>query len=207
MLHSFVWSMDMNDTLSCWRLIKEDITRYTGSPRFEFWKTLRAFYFDEALIVGVLFRICQAINSIRFPLLRLPLKIVFSWFLYRSWMIILGIYIDLDATIGKGLYIGHHGGIFIGPVTMGDYCNISQGVTVGSGRLGTAREGRPTIGDRVYIAPGAKIFGQIAIGSHVSIGANAVVSKDIPDNSIVVGNPGRIVGRQEENIHIHNVFD
>lgn len=197
----------MKEDLSCWRLIQEDITRYTGSRRFDLWKTARAFYHDEALIVGVLFRICRAINAIKFPIVRLPLKIVFSWFLYRSWTIILGIYIDLDATIGKGLYVGHHGGIFIGPVTLGDYCNISQGVTIGSGRLGTTREGRPIIGDCVYIAPGAKIFGQITIGSNVSIGANAVVSKDIPDNSIIVGNPGRIVGRQEENIHIHNVFE
>ena len=197
----------MNDTLTCWQLIKEDLTRYTGSRYFDFWKTVRAIYYDEALIVSFLFRICQAINTIKFRIIRLPLKLVFSLILYRTWTVMLGIYIDLDATVGKGLYIGHYGGIFIGPVVLGDYCNISQGVTIGSGRLGTAREGRPTIGHRVYIAPGAKIFGQIAIGSNVSIGANAVVSKNIPDNSIVVGNPGRIVGQQEENIHIHNVFE
>jgi serine O-acetyltransferase len=197
----------MTDTLSCWQLIREDVSRYTGSRAFHLWKTARAGYYDEALVVGVLFRVCQAIHRIKNPILRFPLKLIFSVILYRTFTISLGIYLDLDATVGKGLYIGHYGGIFIGPVVLGDYCNISQGVTVGSGRLGTVREGRPVIGDRVYIAPGAKIFGQITIGSNVSIGANAVVSKNIPDNSIVVGNPGRIVGQQEKNIHIHNVFE
>lgn len=197
----------MNDSISCWHVIKTDISRYTGSPHFDIWKTLKALYYDEALIVGILFRVCQAIRRIRFWPFRVPLRLLFCTFLYRSWTVILGVYIDLDATIGKGFYIGHHGGIFIGPVELGDYCNVSQGVTVGSGRLGTVREGRPAIGDRVYLAPGAKVFGRITIGSDVSIGANAVVSKDIPANSIVVGNPGRIVGRQEENIHAHNIFE
>lgn len=197
----------MDDTLSCWQLIKTDVVRYTGSPTFHFWKTVRAIYQNEGLLFGVLFRICQAILKIRLAIVRLPLKFVFALILYRLVSILLGISIHLDARIGRGLYIGHFGGIFIGPVRIGDYCNISQGVIIGQGMVGKPREGLPTIGDRVYVAPGSKIFGQIAIGNDVSIGANAVVSKNIPDNSIVVGNPGRIVGQQENNVHIHNVFE
>ena len=75
----------------------------------------------------------------------------------------------------------------------GEYCNISQQVVIGLGGKGDFR-GIPEIGDRVYIGPGAKIFGKISIGNNVAIGANAVVSKSIPDNAVVVGNPGRIVG-------------
>jgi len=107
--------------------------------------------------------------------------------------IILGIHIPWTADIGKGFYIGHFGGIWLGNIKMGEYCNISQGVTIGIGGRGEFR-GVPEIGDRVYIGPGAKIFGKIRIGNNVAIGANAVVSKSLPDNAVAVGNPARIVG-------------
>ncbi|MBM4332164.1 MAG: serine acetyltransferase [Deltaproteobacteria bacterium] len=186
-------------------LIKEDVKRYIGSRVFSFWEVIKACYFAEGLLFGVLFRICQAIGQIKNPILRTTLKLIFVWILYRFCSVILGIHIDIGARIGKGLYIGHYGGIFIGPVVIGDYCNISQQVTIGEGRLGTLRQGLPSIGDYVYIAPGAKIFGKITIGNNASIGANAVISKDIPDNAVVVGNPGRIVGYQDDNISINNV--
>ena len=78
-------------------------------------------------------------------------------------------------------------------------------MTIGHGGRGTDQYGVPKIGDYVWIGPGAKIFGKIRIGNNVSIGANAVVSKDIPDNAIVVGNPERIVGYQEKNMYLNNV--
>jgi len=56
-----------------------------------------------------------------------------------------------------------------------------------------ARDGYPTIGDVVYIGPGAKVFGKITIGSHVKIGANAVVHRDIPAGSVVALSPGHTV--------------
>jgi len=102
-----------------------------------------------------------------------------------------GVYIKLDAEIGPGLYIGHYGNIFVSGV-IGSNCNISQGVTIGyGGRKGNV--GTPTIGDRVYIAPGAKIFGKITIGNDVAIGANSVVNKDVPDSAVVGGVPARII--------------
>jgi serine O-acetyltransferase len=55
------------------------------------------------------------------------------------------------------------------------------------------RKGYPVIGDNVYIGPGAKIVGNVHIGNNVAIGANCVVTKDIPDNSVVVGVPGRVI--------------
>jgi serine O-acetyltransferase len=104
-----------------------------------------------------------------------------------------GISIPFTARIGPGLYIGHFGGIILSPETvLGENCNISQGVTIGQ----AGREGKqltPIIGDRVYIGPGAKIFGGIKIGNDVAIGANAVVTKDLPDNAVAVGVPAKIV--------------
>lgn len=75
---------------------------------------------------------------------------------------------------------------------IGKNCNISQGVTIGPTKRGS-RRGCPTIGDNVFIGPGALVIGGIKIGRNVAIGGNAVVNKDIPDNAVVVGNPGVIV--------------
>lgn len=101
-----------------------------------------------------------------------------------------GIEIPRSVEIGEGFYIGHFGGITIsGSAVFGKNVNISQQITVGLSGLGE-NSGVPKIGDNVYIAPGAKIFGKIAVGNNVKIGANAVIYKDIPDNAIVVLNPG-----------------
>ena len=90
-------------------------------------------------------------------------------------------------------YIGHFGCIIVGEgVVMGSNCNLSQGVTLGVAGRGD-RKGSPTIGDRVFIAPGAKVIGKISIGNDVTIGANAVVSKSLPDRAVAVGIPAKVV--------------
>jgi len=101
-----------------------------------------------------------------------------------------GIELPRSATIGPGFYIGHFGGITIAPgVVIGRNCNISQHITIGLSGQGE-KAGVPAIGDNVYLAPGARVFGKISIGNNVKIGANAVIYKDIPDNAIVVLEPG-----------------
>lgn len=110
--------------------------------------------------------------------------------------IITGITLQPQATIGKGLYIGHGGGIYVGgKAVLGDNCNLSHEVTIGVAGRGEKR-GMPVIGNRVYIAPGAKLFGKIEIGSDVAIGANAVVTKSIPNHAVAVGIPARVISSQ-----------
>ena len=102
-----------------------------------------------------------------------------------------GIDISRDARIGSGFYIGHFGGIFVNSgVVIGDNCNISQGVTLGQLNRG-AKAGCPTIGNNVYIGPGAKILGRIVVGDYAAIGANAVVVNDVAPNTSVGGIPAR----------------
>lgn len=129
----------------------------------------------------------------RFLLVRVVLEPFFlvAQFLVRA---LWGIELPRKARIGPGLYIGHFGGITVSPDTvMGEHCSISPGVTIGLSGQGE-RLGVPTIGDNVYLAPGAKLIGKIRIGSNVKIGANAVVYRDIPDNAVVALDPGfRIV--------------
>lgn len=126
-------------------------------------------------------------------LLRIPLEPFFlvAQFLVRA---LWGIELPRRARIGPGFYIGHFGGITISPLAViGSRFTISPCITIGMSGYGD-RLGVPVIGDNVYIAPGARIFGKIRVGSNVKIGANAVVYKDIPDNAIVVLDPGfRIV--------------
>jgi len=186
---------------SFWTIIKADIQCYKGYAKNRIWRMIKRFYVNESLCVVILFRLIQKSLQLKIPFLPILLKLI-----YKILSIFLGVWIDSKAKIDKGLYIVHYGGIFIGNIEMGKFCIISHQVTIGiGGRQNTDLEGVPTIGNYVYIAPGAKIFGNIRIGNNVSIGANAVVSKDIPDNAIVVGNPGRIVGYQEKNENIHNL--
>ncbi|MHA2133440.1 MAG: serine O-acetyltransferase [Candidatus Thorarchaeota archaeon] len=99
------------------------------------------------------------------------------------------------ARIGTDFFIDHGGGVVIGETAeIGDNVTIYQGVTLGGTSM--KREKRhPTIGDDVVIGAGARILGPVVIGNRVRIGANAVVTEDIPDDSVVVGVPGRIVAR------------
>lgn len=104
--------------------------------------------------------------------------------------ILWGIELPRSARIGPGLYIGHFGGITISPAAIiGHNCTISQGITIGISGTGE-RQGVPTIGNDVYIAPGARLFGKVTVGNNVKIGANAVIYRDIPDNAVVVLDPG-----------------
>jgi serine O-acetyltransferase len=123
------------------------------------------------------------------PALRLLVDPLY-WVLDALVKILWGIEISRHATIGPGLYIGHFGGITIGKhVVLGANCSISQQITVGAaGRDGNY--GAPVLGDNVYIAPGARVFGRIRIGHSVKIGANAVVHADVPDNAVVALTPG-----------------
>jgi len=101
-----------------------------------------------------------------------------------------GIEISRHARIGAGLYIAHSGGLVIAKnAVIGENCNLSHDVTIGRSGHGE-NYGVPVIGDDVYIAPGAKVFGKIRVGNNVKIGANAVVHRDLPNNAVVALDPG-----------------
>jgi len=97
--------------------------------------------------------------------------------------------------IKGGLFIGHPKCIVIHPKSrLGKNVTILQGVTIG-GNIGKKRHGRlsPEIEDNVLIGAGAKVLGPIVIGENSMIGANAVVTKDVPKNSVVIGIPAKVI--------------
>lgn len=119
-----------------------------------------------------------------------------------------GIEIHPGAQIGRGLFIDHGMGVVIGETTIiGNNVTLYQGVTLG----GTGKERgkrHPTLGDNVVVGAGAKVLGNITVGDNSYIGSNAVVIKDVPPNSTVVGVPGRITKQDGRKIdisldHIH----
>jgi serine O-acetyltransferase len=110
-----------------------------------------------------------------------------------------GIEIHPGATIGRRFFIDHGMGVVIGETTeIGDDVLLYQGVTLGGTGNETGKR-HPTLGNHVVVGTGAKVLGNIRIGNHVRIGAGSVVVHPVPDNSTVVGVPGRVVRIRDEN--------
>lgn len=103
--------------------------------------------------------------------------------------------ISCQSRISGGLNIMHGHGIVIGSaVVVGENLKIFDGVTLGNKETETGIMAQPIIGDNVVIGTGAKILGSVVIGSNVTIGANSVVTKDIPSDTVWAGVPARLIG-------------
>jgi serine O-acetyltransferase len=108
-----------------------------------------------------------------------------------------GVDIHPAAVLGPGLFIDHGIGVVIGETAeVGVDVTIYHGVTLGGNSLERGKR-HPTVGDRVTIGAGAKVLGPITIGPGSRIGANAVVVKPVPPDSVVVGVPGQVVQRRQ----------
>jgi serine O-acetyltransferase len=99
------------------------------------------------------------------------------------------------AKIGKGFVIMHgHGTVISGSAEIGENCTINHQVTMGGGKGGC-----PKIGNRVVIFAGAVIIGGIKVGDRAIIGANAVVTHDVPPNTVVAGVPAKVLHKRRKN--------
>jgi serine O-acetyltransferase len=129
---------------------------------------------------------------------KIPLKVVYR-VLDEVVTAIWAIHIHKTADIQGGLYISHPFGILIGPVKMGRDCNVGQGATIGLRPGADIEENIPTIGERVFIGPGAFVFGGITIADGAAIGPLTVVGRNLPPRCLAVGNPMQIVKKDYEN--------
>lgn len=167
--------------------IKEDVsTIYEKDPAADnIWEVLFCYSGLHALIAH---RICHKLAYWEIPFLPRFFAHIVRFFT--------GIEIHPKATIGRRLFIDHGFGVVIGETTIiGDDVLIYQGVTLG----GTGKEHgkrHPTIKNNVVIGAGAKVLGNIVIGENSRIGAGSVVIDDVPDDSTVVGIPGRVVAQK-----------
>jgi serine O-acetyltransferase len=114
--------------------------------------------------------------------------------LYKIVQILTGIELPCEVPVGKNFVIEHSGGIVVsGYARFGDHCTIRNGVVIGLAKVEDPCA--PQIGHHVDIGTGAKLLGNIRIGNRVAIGANAVVLRDVPDDSIAVGVPAIVKPR------------
>jgi len=138
----------------------------------------------------IAYRIAHALDRLRIPVVPRAIMTLIRW--------LTGIEIHPSATVGRGLFIDHGMGVVIGETTIiGRNVTLFQGVTLG----GTGKERgkrHPTLGDNVVIGAGAKVLGNITIGNNSMVGANAVVVRDVPDHSTVVGVPGRVARTKDK---------
>jgi serine O-acetyltransferase len=128
--------------------------------------------------------------------------------LWSQWSRFLtNIEIHPGATIGRRFFIDHGAGVVIGETSViGDDVLMYHQVTLGGTSLERVKR-HPTIGNGVLIGMGAKILGNIMVGDHARIGANAVVTRDIPADSTAVGNPARILSQDGVHISEQSMFD
>jgi serine O-acetyltransferase len=164
----------------------EDYYRYYGTKWN--WIGVKHFFVDQGLWFLFLFRKKQAGC--------LPIVKQVTSLLLLQTRKKYGLEIPWTTQIGKGLYLGHAYNITINPgAKLGENINIHKGVTIGQENRGK-RKGIPSIGNNVWIGVNATIIGNITIGDDVLIAPNSYVNMDIPSHSIVIGNPGKIIQRE-----------
>lgn len=131
-------------------------------------------------------RICEKFVSVKciYCVMRL---------IYEHYKIKYNIDIPAKASIGAGLRIEHIGGIVVNPSTIiGKNVSLYNGVVLGAQNRGV-KKGAPKIGDNVFLGPNSVIVGNVTIGNNVLIAGGAYVNFNVPDDSIVIGNPGKII--------------
>lgn len=120
------------------------------------------------------------------------------WFfrlILRHYQFKYGISIHHTSKVGPGLYIGHFGGIVVNPnVKIGSNVNLSPNILLGQNLNKSNNQFEyPIIGDRVYIANGAKVIGGVKVGNDAVIGLNSLVTHDVNEKEVVVGQPAKVI--------------
>lgn len=150
---------------------------------------LKSLLWEESFMVTFWFRIGSYLQQKHNIIAKFFLSIVAI--IHKINCRITGIQLPIGTKIGKGLLFNHYSGIVLAKsVTIGDNCTIFQNVTIGRTWNKTPP---PVIGNGVMLCAGCKIIGDVEIGDNVIVGANAVVTKSIPDNCVAAGIPAKIV--------------
>lgn len=172
------------------KVIHSDLFRYGGQTSKKL--VVKAFFKNIGFKYMYLFRKSQYHKNKKFHFL----QYAFYRSLLKKYQFKYGYEIPTSVKIGQGIYINHIGGISINPkAIIGNNINITKGVTIGQTNRGS-NKGVPTIGDEVWIGANAVVVGNIKIGNNVLIAPNAYVNFDVPNNSIVVGNPAKIIANE-----------
>lgn len=179
----------------CKILIVSDLKRLQYKKTW--WGGVKYLIFNASFRITFYFRIGSYLKAKHNLFFKFLYAIVFL--IHKHNQYLTGIQLAFGTHIGPGISFGHFSCIVINSsVVIGKNCTIFQGVTLGSVR--GIKGGVPHLGDNVIIFPGAKIIGHVIIGNNVVIGANAVVTHDIPNNSIVAGIPAKVISNNAEDV-------
>lgn len=189
--------------LSLWQILRADVYRYRGKA------DTRAFVSSYLHDPG--FRFTYYLRKVSFYSRKKKSLAIFSYIynriLLHHYRFKYGFDISPTTSIGPGLYIGHFGGVVISPyAVLGSNINIAQGVTIGAASRGP-RTGAPTLEDRVWVGANAIIVGKVTIGREALIAPGAYVNFDVPPESVVLGNPGKVVSNAGSRGYVNRTID
>ena len=168
-------------------IIQDDLYRYEGERSRSWLTRLRYILFTPGFTFIYSFR---RASSAKFFASKLFWAIMHRIVMWQT-----GIQIPIGTQIGRGFRIVHFGTIVVNPqAIIGKNFNISQGCLIGNAQ--GRKAGVPTIGDNVCMNSNSLIIGGVRVGNNVLIAPGAFINFDVPDNSIVIGNPGPIIPRE-----------
>jgi len=195
-LGSEVMVLDRNERReSVWTKIKADINHYATkeSTGISLGFVLRMVAFTPGFQFVLSRRIQEAV--VKIPVIGRPLRRILWW----ATCLVFGSELAMGAEIAGGLYTPHPYGIVVGAAKLGANVSILQNVTIG--RRAAGHPGDPILEAGVDVSAGAVIVGAVTIGEGATIGANAVVLKDVPQHSMALGVPAKIVAKQRDLAH------
>ncbi len=164
--------------------IKSDLFRYGGIKTISKGKRFPGFHY--------MYYLRKASKYKKYSILGIFYRLIVRHLSFKY-----GFQIPVTTSIDEGFYIGHWGTIVINAkVKIGKYCNIAHSTTIGQANRGKLK-GYPTIGNKVWIGTGSVVVGNIKIGDNVLIAPNSFVNIDIPNNSLVIGNPAKIIKKKD----------
>lgn len=164
-------------------LLREDLRTHGGNP------------FEQGFWAVAVHRFGNWRMGVRPKLLRVPFSLLYK-LLFKLVEWTCGITLPYTVKLGRRVRIWHHGGMILHAASIGDDVQVRQNTTLGIARTNENHR-LPTIGNGVDIGCGACILGAVTVGDGSVIGANAVVVKDVPANSVAVGVPAKVIGLRE----------
>lgn len=179
--------MMINNRSELNKVISADLARYGDKPPRIIDYILR----NEKWYI---WQYIKALRHVEYYQNKSKIAFYFWWYLYKKYCFITHITI-YPYTCGPGLYIPHIGDMIWvkASARIGKNCTLRPGVVIGKKNCEDAWGMPVEIGDNCNFGLGVKVFGKIRIGNNVSIGANSVVTKDIPDNAVAVGLPAKVI--------------
>lgn len=175
---------EINSVAALRYFVRRDFSKINGKITFK--KFLRSLLTEPG------FRFVRRLRITRYFWLKgkkaFPLFLL-SWFLLKRLSYKFEFDVSYRTKIGPGLSIAHIGYVVAAADRIGSNCFLRPGVVIGKNL--TDNGGTAVIGDNVHFGVGAKVIGNISVGNNVVIGANAVVTHDVPSNTVVAGIPAR----------------